>query len=145
MSNSAGYNCTTCNKWHAYSMYVMAHFHERLQHSCDLCGAVHMITGGVAFKWAPGHLPAGVTRAELDVAAGVQLPLIEEPQLTDWVADVPPQRDGFYHIRFPNGTEADRNWHWYGAASVFQYDKGSPIVISFGSIGAWRGLDREYN
>lgn len=143
MSNSTGYNCTCCGKQHAYSLYVLAHSLERIQHRCDLCGAVHMIYDGSAYLWSPGHVPKGTSTRDLATAAGVQLPLIPEPQLTDWISDAPPTLDGYYHVRFPNGTEADRNWYWQ--RGVFCYDKDSPVCIAFGSIGAWRGLDRQYN
>jgi hypothetical protein len=145
MSISTGYNCTSCGKFHEYSAYLVAHRMERIQHTCDLCGAIHTLYDGYAYRWKPGHVPAATTREELAVAAGVQLPLLTEPALTDWINEHPPEREGYYHIRFPNGTEADRNWYWSRRTFTFLYDKDSPVSLAFGSIGAWRGLDREYN
>lgn len=146
MSTSTGYNCKSCGKWHAYTPYMIAHQGERVQHRCDLCGAVHMMFEGAAYLWSPGHTPRHLPdQREQLVAAAAQVPLFVEPALTDWITDEPPQRDGFYHIRFPNGTESDRNWYWNSRGQRFAYDTDSPITLGFSSIGAWRGLDREYN
>ena len=113
------YNCTCCGARHDFSMYVMAHRFEHLTHRCD-CGALHDIYDGEATL----H----------DMSA---------PRVTPWITpDVEPATQGFYHIRFPNGTEADRNWYWNGIH--FLYDKDSPVSLGLCSIGAYRGLDRQY-
>lgn len=145
MSNSTGYNCTTCGKWHAFTPYMISHQSERVQHRCDLCGAVHMLHEGAAYKWHPGHLPTHLADQREQNLKAIQLPLLTHPEITAWITDEPPMRDGWYHIRFPNGTEADRNWYWQGSMQRFAYDEHSPITLGFSSIGGWRGLDRAYN
>jgi hypothetical protein len=119
MSTSPGYNCTLCARFHPYTPYVMAHPNERLTHRC-MCGATHDLINGHARL---------VDR-------------MAKPSVTEWITDDPPVREGYYHIRFPNGTESDRNWHWNGLA--FGYDKNSPHILGFTSIAGWRGLDRRY-
>jgi hypothetical protein len=113
-----------------------------LSHRCDLCGAVHTVLNGVATMTLPGHVPRKTTQFELDIAAGIEPH--DEPAVTAWIHDYPPIREGYYHIRFPNGTEADRNWYWNNQTGCFMYDKNGSVSLSFISIGAWRGLDRPY-
>jgi hypothetical protein len=124
-------------------MYVHTHRHTPLAHRCDLCGAVHNILNLVATLTVPGLVPKKTTQFELDIAAGTLAPH-DEPQLTGWISDLPPQREGFFHIKFPNDTEADRNWWWNNDTGRFEYYKGSPVTLAFVSIGAWRGLDKPY-
>jgi hypothetical protein len=139
---TSGYNCTTCGKRHTFSDYMLARQHVPLAHRCDLCGAAHNLLNGVATLTLPGHVPARTTQFELDIAAA---PIVEEvPQVTGWFEGTPPQREGYYHIRFPNGTEADRNWWFDPVCNEFLYDKTSTVGLSFGAIGAWRGLDKQY-
>jgi hypothetical protein len=120
MSSSTGYNCVCCGARHTFTLYVLAHRFEHLTHRCD-CGALHDIYDGEA-----------------------TLQEMTEPRVTVWIPSSAgaPERHGFYHVRFPNGTEADRNWYWNGIA--FLYDKDSPVSLGLSSIGAYRGLDREY-
>lgn len=120
MSNSpgnAGFHCTVCGKYHAFTPYVAAHRFEHLVHRCE-CGARHGIYDG-----------------------DVDLIPTTEAAPTEWFPPtVEPVHVGFLHIKFPNGTEADRNWYWDGA--TFRYDKDSPISIALNAIGGWRGLNR---
>jgi hypothetical protein len=118
-SSAPGYNCTLCARFHPFSVYVLAHRFEHFTHRCE-CGAQHDIYDGEASL----------------------IDRLAKPAVTDWITDTPPALEGYYHIRFPNGTEADRNWYWNGSA--FAYDKGSPVVLQFGSIGGYRGLTRRY-
>lgn len=145
MSNLPGFNCQTCGKRHDFSMYVIAHASDLLRHRCDLCAAVHDILPRVeglperqVVLAIPGFIPKKTTSFELSQAAAEH-----EPTVTDWITSGPPERDGFYHIRFPNGTESDRNWFWRD--SRFWYAVDSPVSIGFESVGGFRGLDRAYN
>ncbi len=40
---SKGFNCSQCKKYHAYTGYVYAHTNIELTHTCDECGAKHII------------------------------------------------------------------------------------------------------
>lgn len=42
-----GFNCKTCEKYHAFGLWVMAHWDEALNHTCDECGAKHLIRRGI--------------------------------------------------------------------------------------------------
>lgn len=115
MSN-AGFQCNVCGAHHTYSPYVLAHRFEHLTFRCD-CGARFDIYDGDA-----------------------DLIPTTEAAPTAWIVDREPVHVGFYHIRFPNGTEADRNWWWDGM--VFRYDKDHPAGIAFNATGGYRGLNR---
>lgn len=41
------FKCSECGKNHQFTMYVLAHWGERLLHTCD-CGAQHSIRHGRA-------------------------------------------------------------------------------------------------
>lgn len=45
---SKGFTCTTpaCGEYHAFSLYVFAHWDEQLHHKCSKCGALHHIQRG---------------------------------------------------------------------------------------------------
>lgn len=145
MSTSTGYNCKSCGKLHEYTPYMISHQAERIQHRCDLCGAVHVLLDGAAYLWAPGHVPRHTPDQRVQNLQAIQLPLLTHPEATGWITEGPPTREGWYHIRFPNGTEADKNWWWSCVSERFAYDETSPITLGFESIGGWRGLDREHN
>jgi hypothetical protein len=123
---------------------MLARAHLPLSHNCTLCGAVHSILNGHATLTLPGHVPPKTTRFELEDAARQYVIPGMEPQLTDWIDDGAPLREGFYHFRFPNGTEADRNWWFDPPSGTWWYDKTGTVRISHNAIGAWRGLDKQY-
>lgn len=39
---ASGFTCTECKKWHMFGVYVAAHAHVELVHTCD-CGAKHRV------------------------------------------------------------------------------------------------------
>ena len=121
-STEPGYNCTVCGMRHAYTVYVLAHPHERMLHRCK-CGAAHeLFEGRASFSDPMARRKDGA-------------------HLTEWFGpDTPPSLHGYFHLLFPNGTESNRNWWWDGA--VFRYDKESPACIALNCIRGWRGLDR---
>lgn len=41
------FNCTKCGKNHHFTAYVIAHWDDKLVHTCD-CGALHNIRRGIA-------------------------------------------------------------------------------------------------
>lgn len=43
MTTAKGFNCKSCGKRHAFSLYVVAHAHEDLTHTCEACGALHSV------------------------------------------------------------------------------------------------------
>ncbi len=51
-----GFNCETCDKWHVFGIYVMAHWSDVLTHTCD-CGAKHTICAGRVRQFKPGKKP----------------------------------------------------------------------------------------
>lgn len=47
VERAKGFTCE-CGKYHAYAMYVYAHWQDLLKHTCDQCGAKHDILLGHA-------------------------------------------------------------------------------------------------
>lgn len=43
----SGYTCGTCGQYHAFALYVVAHWNTPLTHTCK-CGAVHYVLRGKA-------------------------------------------------------------------------------------------------
>ncbi len=149
MDAPKGYNCLTCHKRHDFSMYIRSHPREVLQHTCDLCGAVTGLTCDLGdgertpYQVKPGEVPERQSQFGLTVEERAQLELaLSEPQVTEWFEDGVPPCDGYWHIRFANGTEADRNWYWQAATYSYHFDKESAAAITPLGI-AWRGLDRD--
>ena len=118
-SEHSGYTCALCARFHPYTMYVHAHRFEHLRTRCE-CGAVYDIYDREA----------------------TLIDRLAKPAVTDWITGEP-AHIGYYHIRFPNGTEADRNWYWDGA--TFRYDKDSPVSLASNCIQAFRGLTRRFD
>ena len=49
MKSPAGHKCD-CGKEHKWPAYVYAHYHERLTHTCDVCGRKVIVLSGHVFS-----------------------------------------------------------------------------------------------
>jgi hypothetical protein len=51
-----GFTCTTCSQYHAFALYVLAHWNEPLTHTCK-CGAQHYVLRGNVRQIKEGTKP----------------------------------------------------------------------------------------
>lgn len=47
MKEPKGFTCE-CDEYHAFSVWVFAHWREKLVHTCEKCQAKHTIIRGIA-------------------------------------------------------------------------------------------------